>query len=161
MDANNLLHPSALQWLRVQHVKGQTGHLCWIFKSVAAGARRTETEEEGGEWRSVPLAIPGDTGTWTLPGRTDLSWTDSGRYDAVFWGTDMADWQTLGVQANGCNSFFTFTDLKATFSLGTKKSKDLDRTMSSTFHPCAGERVCVPLFSSLAVFLLSGNIMRL
>lgn len=41
------------------------------------------------------------------------------------------------------------------------KSKDLDRTMSSTFQSCSGERVCVSLFSWLAVSLLPGNIMRL
>lgn len=120
---NNLVHSSHLQWLKVQHVKWPTGDLRSIFKSMVAGARRTETDEEGGEWRPVPLAIPGDTWAWRLPGRTDLSWTDSGRYYAVHWGTYMADWQTLGLQANGCNSFFIFTNLTTAFSLGTKKQK--------------------------------------
>lgn len=36
-----------------------------------------------------------------------------------------------------------------------------DRTMRSTFKPRSGERVCVSLFSWLAVSLLPGNIMRL
>lgn len=163
MHSSNLLHSRHLQWLRVQHVKGQTGDLCSIYKSMVAGARRTEADEKGGEWRPVPLVIPGETWAWTLPGRTDLSWTDSVHYYVVHWGIYMADWQTLGVQARGYNYFFTFTDLTTVFSLGTKKAKnkDLDRTMNSTFQPCARERVCVSLFSWLAVFLLPGNIMRL
>lgn len=119
----NLLHPSHLQWLRVQHVKGQTGDLCSIYKSMAAGARRTETDEKGGAWRPVPLVIPGEKWAWTLPRHTDLFWTYSGHYYAVHWGIYMADWQALGVQANGYNNFFIFSDVTTNFSLGTKNKK--------------------------------------
>lgn len=41
------------------------------------------------------------------------------------------------------------------------KSKDLDHTTSSIFQAHSGGRVCVSLFSLLAVSLLPGNIMRL
>ena len=118
--SNNLLRSSHLQWLRLQHVKGQTGDLRSIYKSMAAGARHTETDERGGEWRPVPLVIPGETWARTLPGCIDLFWTDSGHYYAVYWGIYMADWQA---QDNGYNCFFIFSDVTNIFSQETKRKK--------------------------------------
>lgn len=92
---------------------------------MAAETRRTETEEKGGEWRPVPLVVPGETWAWTLPGHTDLSWTDSGHYYCVNWAIYMTDWQTLppGVQANGCNCFLYSQIWLLSFYCEQKKQK--------------------------------------
>lgn len=163
MHSINLLHSRHSQWLRAQHVKGQTGDLCSIYTSMAAGARRTETDEKGGEWRPVALGLPGETQAWTLPGCTDPFWTDSGHYYGVHWGIYTADCP-LEYKLLDINYYLIFIYQTIIFSLETKKqtnSKDYDVMMSSTSQFCAGERVCVSLFFVLAVSLLPGNITRL
>lgn len=125
MHSNNLLYSRHLQWLRVQHVKGQTGDLCSIYKSMAAGARLTESDERGGEWRPVPLVLPEETWVWTQPGRTDLPWTDSAHDYGIKGGIYTTDWQTLpfGVQANGYNYFLYQHIWLLSSHWGQRKSK--------------------------------------
>lgn len=97
---NNLLCSPNFQSQNIQHVEKQTGDLCSIYKSMATGAKGTETDEKGGEWRPVPLVFPREACAWMLPGRTDLSWTDSVHYYGAKWGIFMAAWSTLpfGIQ---------------------------------------------------------------
>lgn len=122
MHSINLLHSHHRQWLRVQHVEGQTGDLSSIYKSMAAGARRTETDEKGGEWRPVPLGLPQEIWAWTLPGCTDPSWTDSGHYYGVHWGIYTVDC-LLEYKLLDTNFYLIFTDLTTIFSLETKKKQ--------------------------------------
>lgn len=113
------------------------------------GSRRQAYRDWWVKWRVKACSISAPRGDMGL----DAAWTHwplPDRFWTLLWCKlgDLHDYMPLGVQANGCNSFFAFTDLTTIFSLRTKKakSKDLDRTMSSTFQPCSGERVCFFVF---------------
>lgn len=164
MHSNNLLYLRHLQWLRIRHVEGQNRRP--VLDLQVNGCWSQGYREWWERWRVKARSISAPRGEMGRDAaRTHWPLLDSGHYYGVNWGIYMTDWQTLppGVQANGCNYFLHLQIWLLSNHWGQKKAKikDLDCTTSSTFQPCSGERVCVSLFSWLAVSLLSGNIMRL
>lgn len=146
MHSINLLHSRHGQWLRVQHVKGQTGDLRSIYKSMVAGARSTETDEKGGEWRPVPLGLPREIWAWTPCWCTDPVWPDSGHYYGVHWGIYTAD-GLLEYILLDTNYYLIFIDQTIIFSLVTKKEKGFGSYYERHIPAvCRGKSLCFFVF---------------
>lgn len=123
---------------------------------MVAGARRTEGDDKGGEWRPVPLVLPGEghgpgrcLDALTSPGQSlQITMAETGK------STGRA---ASGVQTEGCYSVYLFI-WQPPFNWGHKiRSKNLDSSLSSTSQSFTGEGVCVSLFSWLALSFPAGE----